>query len=97
MISRMTWSAMSRRGEELRLRWPPQLAGGQPDVVRGQGHTSLVLPAAMEPAVCCAAFRMPMRRALSVPMIGDGIAPPGLPGGAIWLARCRWSWARCRG
>ena len=30
-----------------------------------------------------------MRRALSVPMIGDGIASPGLPGEAIWFARCR--------
>jgi hypothetical protein len=32
---------------------------------------------------CCAAFRMPMSRALGVPMVGDGIAPPGKPGGAI--------------
>ena len=38
-----------------------------------------------------------MRWALSVPMIGDQFAPPGLPGGAIWLAGCRRSWARCRG
>jgi hypothetical protein len=33
--------------------------------------------------LCCAAFKMPMSRALSVPMDGDGNAPPGLPGGAF--------------
>src|ERR1700740_2330356 len=47
--------------------------------------------------VCCPAFRMPMTRALRMPMAGDEIAPPGLPGGAIWLARCRRLSARCRG
>ena len=37
-----------------------------------------------------------MTRALRMPMAGDEIAPPGLPGGAIWLAGCRRLSARCR-
>ena len=48
-------------------------------------------------SIRAAAFRMPMRRALGVPMGGDRDAPPGLPGGAFWWAGCRRSWARCRG
>jgi hypothetical protein len=39
--------------------------------------------------VCGAAFGMPMSGALGVPMVGDEIAPPGKPGGAIWSAGCR--------
>ena len=46
---------------------------------------------------CGPAFKMPMIRALSVPMAGDGNAPPGLPGGALWSAGCRRGSARCRG
>jgi hypothetical protein len=65
-------------------------------VVSNHTPTVLAAPAVESVTGCCAAFRMPMNRALSVPMIGDGNAPPGLPGGAFWLARCRWPWARCR-
>lgn len=44
---------------------------------------------ALSAADCCAAFRMPMRRALGVPMMGDGIAPPGLPGGGREPLACQ--------
>lgn len=83
------------------LRWLSEPASRDfdlADLLVVTAHTGTEWPdtIALAERHCGPALRMPMSRALSVPMDGEKNAPPGLPGGAFWSARCRRPWERCR-